>query len=135
MAAHFVGMWCISTLSSTHALQTLIFSSQRLMYERAAGEDSTIKPYIDMLPTKLDTPLFWPEDSRNRLLQGCLITQDTRSLSDKIQGQYQMMNDLVFLNFPELFEPTYFSLDSYRLAVALSISRAFSLEGLQGPFG
>lgn len=107
----------------------------RLMFEKAVGEGSALKPYVDMLPGNLDTiPLFWSVEERERLLRGTMILRDTQNLSDSIDAQYGMLYDLVIGTFPEIFPQEYFSLEQYRLHIALSISRSYSLEGLKGTF-
>jgi len=104
----------------------------RLMYERAAGDASALFPYVRMLPESLDMPLFWPQAERERLLKGCLILEDTQALEETITGQYDFINDMVLGMFPEKFPEEFFSLEQYRFHVCLSISRAFSLDGMKG---
>lgn len=46
--------------------------------------------------------------------------------------QWAIISDMVIETFPESFPEEYFSLEQFRFHVALSISRAYSSEGIKG---
>ena len=46
-----------------------------MIYEHLQGDKSRWKPYLDILPTTFDTPMFWSEAELNQL-EGTVLTQD-----------------------------------------------------------
>jgi len=46
-----------------------------MLYEYLQGESSRWKPYIDILPTTFDTPIFWTEDELKELDDTILTTE------------------------------------------------------------
>lgn len=46
-----------------------------MLYEHLQGDASRWKPYLDVLPTTFDTPMFW-SDSELKELEGTVLTRD-----------------------------------------------------------
>ncbi|KAJ4984821.1 SET domain-containing protein [Stagonosporopsis vannaccii] len=58
-----------------------------LLYEHLQGDASRWKPYLDVLPTAFDTPMFWDE-SELKELKGTVLTQEKigkQSSDDKLR--------------------------------------------------
>jgi SET domain-containing protein 6 len=60
-----------------------------MVYEYLQGDASRWKPYIDVLPTTFDTPMFWSE-SELKELEGTVLTSDKigkQTSDDKLRSR------------------------------------------------
>lgn len=72
-----------------------------MVYEYLQGDASRWKPYLDVLPTTFDTPMFWTE-SELKELEGTVLTQDKigkQASDDKLRTRIIP----VIMQNPEIF--------------------------------
>lgn len=55
-----------------------------LVYEHLQGEKSLWKPYLDVLPTIFDTPMFWTEDELRELQASSVVSKVGKAEADKM---------------------------------------------------
>ncbi|KAL7862586.1 hypothetical protein SRHO_G00115700 [Serrasalmus rhombeus] len=97
-----------------------------LMYEYTCAE-SHWKPYLSLWPDfrKLDHPMFWSKEERERLLKGTGIPEAVDTDLTNIQKEY---NDTVLpfmRSHPELWDPERHSLELYQSLVAFVMAYSF----------
>lgn len=74
-----------------------------MVYEYLQGESSRWKPYLDVLPTTFDTPMFWTE-AELKELEGTVLTQDKigrQASDDKLRTRIVP----VVMQNPNIFYP------------------------------
>jgi SET domain-containing protein 6 len=74
-----------------------------MIYEYLQGDASRWKPYIDVLPTTFDTPMFWTE-AELKELDGTVLTQDKigrQASDDKLRTRIVP----VVMQNPDIFYP------------------------------
>lgn len=75
-----------------------------MVYECLQGDASRWKPYLDVLPTTFDTPMFWTE-AELKELNGTVLTQDKigrQASDDKLRTRIVP----VVMQNPDVFYPT-----------------------------
>lgn len=75
-----------------------------MVYEHLQGDASRWSPYLDVLPTTFDTPMFW-SDAELKELKGTVLTEDKigkRASDDKLRSR---VVPLVSQN-PSIFYPS-----------------------------
>ncbi|KAK2838390.1 hypothetical protein Q7C36_013204 [Tachysurus vachellii] len=97
-----------------------------LMYEYTLAE-SHWKPYLSLWPDfrKLDHPMFWSKEEREKLLKGTGIPEAVDTDLTNIQKEY---NDTVLpfmRSHPELWDPEQHTLELYRSLVAFVMAYSF----------
>lgn len=53
-----------------------------MMYEYLRGDESPWKPYLDVLPTAFETPMFWSEDELRELQASSVVQKTARKEAD-----------------------------------------------------
>ncbi|KAI0567313.1 Rubisco LSMT substrate-binding protein [Gracilaria domingensis] len=103
-----------------------------LISERAKGEDSFWKPYLDILPVDEDLiPLFrWSEDDL-ALLKGSPCLSACTSLRLKLEQEFESARNQHFSKNPEHFPGDVFCKDAWEWAFAILFSRAIMLTAEQ----
>lgn len=101
-----------------------------LISERAKGEDSFWKPYLDILPEDDElVPLFrWSEEDL-ALLNGSPCIPAALSLKDKLNKEYAMACDNYFSKDRDTFAEDVFTYEAWEWAFAILFSRAIMLQG------
>ena len=54
-----------------------------MIYEYQAGDQSTWKPYLDLLPTSFDTPMFWTDQELRHLEGSALVDKIGKTSADE----------------------------------------------------
>lgn len=111
-----------------------------LIYEYNNPE-SFWRPYLDLLPKHVHTPLFWSDEELEEL-RGTRLYEITLSRRVRLDRQYE--KDVVPLldEFRAILKPEYFTKDSYAWAISVIESRSAPIhpnlrnppEGVLAPF-
>ncbi|CAN8073987.1 unnamed protein product [Agarophyton chilense] len=103
-----------------------------LISERAKGEDSFWKPYLDILPVDQDLiPLFRWSESDLALLKGSPCIPACISLRMKLGEEFESANQRYFSKNRERFPKDVFSKNAWEWAFAILFSRAIMLTAEQ----
>lgn len=104
-----------------------------LMHERAIGDKSFWKPYIDILPTieEVGASFTWSEEDL-ALLEGSLVVETSRSLKAKVIREYNNLVDTTFSRFPEYFPLEVYTYELFEWAMTNLFSRSFRLTDIGG---
>ncbi|KAH9892722.1 SET domain-containing protein [Cubamyces lactineus] len=104
-----------------------------MMWEESRGPESKWSGYLDVLPNKFDTPMFWGEEDIQEL-QGTAVVdkigrdEAERDYHDKVMPAIKSRPDL----FPEDKIDTHFSLERYHIMGSRILSRSFHVEQWKG---
>lgn len=103
-----------------------------LIQERAKGEKSFWRPYLDVLPDDEQLiPLFrWNEDDM-RLLEGSPCISAARSLKSKLATEFEKARNIVFEGRRDRFPEHVFTVEAWEWAFAILFSRAINLTVIQ----
>lgn len=103
-----------------------------LVQERAKGDDSFWKPYLDVLPKDEDLiPLFrWSEEDVV-LLKGSPCITAAQSLRAKLAAEFASAEDEIFSSNRDKFPAGVFTLEAWEWAFAILFSRAIMLTAEQ----
>mmetsp|Transcript_43438 Transcript_43438/g.102588 ORF Transcript_43438/g.102588 Transcript_43438/m.102588 type:complete len:481 (+) Transcript_43438:39-1481(+) len=103
-----------------------------LIQQRAAGEKSPWKPYLDVLPKETDLGLVFRWELNDVFfLKGSKIIRATLFLKEKIVNQFERVQNTVFEKNPLFFPPSLFNLQSWEWALSVLFSRAIFLQKIQ----
>ncbi|XP_076878154.1 N-lysine methyltransferase setd6 [Brachyhypopomus gauderio] len=113
----------ISCLDSNSGWVPLILA---LMYEYTCPE-SHWRPYLSLWPDfrKLDHPMFWSKEERERLLKGTGIPEAVDTDLTNIQKEYEDTVLPFIASHPELWDPVQHSLELYQSMVAFVMAYSF----------
>ncbi|KIM45375.1 hypothetical protein M413DRAFT_442044 [Hebeloma cylindrosporum] len=100
-----------------------------MMWEAAQGSESKWKPYFDILPTKLDTPMFWSDADLAELAGTSVVEklgkeEAENDYREKIVPAVSTRPDL----FPKEDLTTRYSINTFHLMGNLILSRSFTLD-------
>ncbi|KAJ8486926.1 hypothetical protein ONZ51_g4522 [Trametes cubensis] len=104
-----------------------------MMWEESKGSESKWSGYLDVLPNKFDTPMFWGEEDIQEL-QGTAVVdkigrdEAERDYHDKVTPAIKSRPDL----FPEDKIDAHFSLERYHIMGSRILSRSFHVEQWKG---
>ncbi|KAI0335074.1 SET domain-containing protein [Cubamyces sp. BRFM 1775] len=104
-----------------------------MMWEESKGPESKWSGYLDVLPNKFDTPMFWGEEDVQEL-QGTAVVdkigrdEAERDYHDKVAPAIKGRPDL----FPEDKIDAHFSLERYHIMGSRILSRSFHVEQWKG---
>jgi hypothetical protein len=100
------------------------------MHELSNIDHSFWKPYLDVLPQKLYSPLFWTEEQVQSELKGTAVPRMLgRKSVDQLFERYVLpFTDL----FPELFHPEVCKLDVYKRIGSIIMAYSFTEETARG---
>lgn len=103
-----------------------------LVLERAKGDDSFWKPYLDVLPKDEDLiPLFrWSEEDM-ALLKGSPCIAAAASLRTKLASEFASAEDGIYSSNRDKFPAEVFTLEAWEWAFAILFSRAIMLTAEQ----
>ncbi|KAF4620915.1 hypothetical protein D9613_000307 [Agrocybe pediades] len=104
-----------------------------MMWEAAQGAQSKWSAYLDMMPRKFDTPMFWSEAELEELKGTSVVDklgkdQAEKDYAEKVVPAIQSRPDL----FRQEDLATYYSLDAYHMMGTRILSRSFTLEPDEG---
>jgi len=103
-----------------------------LIQQRAAGEKSPWKAYLDVLPKEDDYGLvFRWKVSDVFFLKGSKIIKAAIFLKEKLFNQYYRIENQVFKKNPLMFPPSVFNIQSWEWALSVLFSRAIFLQTIQ----
>jgi len=103
-----------------------------LIQQRASGDKSPWKPYLDVLPKEGDLGLVFRWEAGDVLfLKGSKITRATLFLKEKIKNQFERVQQTVFEKDPVFFPPSVFNIQSWEWALSVLFSRAIFLQKIQ----
>jgi N-lysine methyltransferase SETD6 len=97
------------------------------MFERSKGDASAWKPYFDIVPTQLDTPVFWDDESLKDLHHTTAYSQ--LGLSDIKKMYKEEILPYVEAN-ADLFRPEWTSFDAFKLLGSIVMAYSFSSNSL-----
>eukprot|EP00897_Mesotaenium_endlicherianum_P010636 jgi/Mesen1/9600/ME000657S08867 len=89
-----------------------------------ADENSKWKPYLDILPEKLDSPLFWSDEELAEL-QGSQLLGQVEGYRELLHAEYERVSQQLLAPHPELFPEGLITLESFMWAFGILRSRAF----------
>lgn len=115
----------------TEELSEYIAIALLLVAERAKGEKSFWKPYLDVLPTVEDVyPTYlWTEEDI-ALLNGSPVIATTDSMRRKLELEYATVEKDLLDKFPEILPQVVQTYEAFQWAFAILFSRAIRLGGL-----
>lgn len=98
-----------------------------LMREKKLGDDSSWKPYIDILPECTNSTIYWSEEELSEL-QGSQLLNTTLGVKDLVANEFTKLEEVI-LRHKKLF-PSPITIDDFFWAFGMLRSRAFTrLEG------
>lgn len=97
-----------------------------LMYEYNSAE-SHWKPYLSLWPDfrKLDHPMFWSKEEREKLLKGTGVPEAVDTDLSNIQQEYNNTVLPFMRSHPELWDPKHHTLELYQSLVAFVMAYSF----------
>ncbi|KAI5617283.1 N-lysine methyltransferase setd6 [Silurus asotus] len=97
-----------------------------LMYEYTSAE-SHWKPYLSLWPDfrKLDHPMFWSKEEREKLLKGTGIPEAVDTDLSNIEKEYNNTVLPFMRSHPELWDPQHHTLELYQSLVAFVMAYSF----------
>ncbi|KAF8647120.1 hypothetical protein AX16_006952 [Volvariella volvacea WC 439] len=100
-----------------------------MMWEAASGASSKWNDYLEILPTKFDTPMFWNQEELDELKGTSIVEklgrdEAERDYSQKVLPAVQSRPDL----FPPDRIPTHYTLEAYHIMGSRILSRSFEVE-------
>lgn len=99
-----------------------------LMREKMLGDDSSWKPYIDILPEFTNSTIFWSEEELSEL-QGSQLMNTTLGVKELVVNEFAKLEEEVILRDKKLF-PFSITIDDFVWAFGMLRSRAFTrLQG------
>ncbi|XP_020582306.1 fructose-bisphosphate aldolase-lysine N-methyltransferase, chloroplastic [Phalaenopsis equestris] len=99
-----------------------------LLREKAMGVASSWRPYLDILPTETDSPIFWSEEELLQM-RGTQLVNTTVGIKEFVQNEFTKVQDEIIFPNKQLFQKTINAAD-FLWAFGMLRSRAFS--GLRG---
>lgn len=103
-----------------------------LMQERAKGEDSFWKPYLDILPKDDELiPLFRWSQQDMLLLEGSPCIPAALSLKAKLQSEFETVQEQVFEGRRDKFPEHVYTFEAWEWAFAVLFSRAINLTAIE----
>eukprot|EP00759_Apiculatamorpha_spiralis_P053224 PhF_6_TR6130/c0_g1_i1/m.9085/K19199/SETD3; histone-lysine N-methyltransferase SETD3 len=93
-----------------------------LMYERFANGQSFWNPYLDLLPTDHDIPMYF-SDQDMALLKGTDIPDKAKHDLNDARTKYNAAKKLFQDNYPDVFPMEYFTWDNYKWALGILNTR------------
>lgn len=116
------------SLLSSRTWAALILS---IVYEQANIETSPWRPYLSLMPTEIDSLLYW-SDADLQYLKGSTIVNKIGK-SDIVETYANVIKPIL-QEHPTLFNPSEgFSLERYLFAGSLVLSRSFTVLGDEEP--
>ena len=111
----------------TDELGEYIALAMLLIHERSLGASSFWAPYVGILPTADDVGQTWLwEDEDLNLLEGSGVLASTASLRAKIEREHaSLLADVVE---PNGLDPAVYTLDAFKWAMSMLLSRAIDLR-------
>ncbi|THU96739.1 SET domain-containing protein [Dendrothele bispora CBS 962.96] len=104
-----------------------------MMWENAQGPSSKWAEYLEILPKKFDTPMFWDENDLQEL-KGTYVV-DKLGKEDAERDYNEKLLPIV-RSRPDLFSAesivTYYSLEQYHIMGSRILSRSFDVERWEG---
>ena len=96
----------------------------RLLFEKHSSPNSPWKPWIETLPKKYNSTLFWPNRELELLNAGNLYWI-TKRHKQQIESEYaQVVRQILSKRFPSIFKTSVYTEDEYMWAMATVFSRA-----------
>jgi hypothetical protein len=96
----------------------------RLLFEKHSALNSPWMPWINVLPKKYNSTLFWP-NRELALLEGSNLYQMTKLHKQQLEAEYStVFKQTLAKRFPLIFKPSQYSLDEFFWAMATIYSRA-----------
>lgn len=97
-----------------------------LMYERSLGEKSVWYPYLQTFPSTTLSPILWTAEEQQKLLKGSPALEEVQQRSAALEGEYEDLQSY-FTKDPQAFPQEYFSLEAFKSAFSVILSRAVYL--------
>jgi histone-lysine N-methyltransferase SETD3 len=97
-----------------------------LMYERSQGEKSMWYPYLQTFPTTTLSPLLWSAEEQQQLLKGSPALEEVQQRTAALEGEYEDLESY-FTKDPQKFPQVHFSLEAFKTAFSIILSRALYL--------
>ena len=123
-AAHLIASACAST-ASAELTSWVTQLAMAVAAERAIGDKSFWKPYLDTVPRRADVPYFWTHRQRRRL-QGTEAEAITLSAEARAKHEWNACVASAFKQDERLSKVTY---EDYLDARSTVTSRAFDIGG------
>ena len=103
-----------------------------LIFERAKGEGSFWKSYIEILPTvdEVGSTISWSDDDLN-LLKGSAVVDSTNSLRAKLRKEYATLQAGILAQNAQLFPADVFTYDAFEWGMVMLFSRGVNLRELK----
>ncbi|KAJ0988277.1 hypothetical protein J5N97_006633 [Dioscorea zingiberensis] len=95
-----------------------------LVFERAKGDASAWRPYLDILPHSTDSTIFWSEEELAEI-QGTQLLSTTLGVKEYVQSEFLKVENDVILPNRDIF-PSTITYDDFLWAFGILRSRAFS---------
>ncbi|XP_072977141.1 ribulose-1,5 bisphosphate carboxylase/oxygenase large subunit N-methyltransferase, chloroplastic [Typha angustifolia] len=95
-----------------------------LLREKARGDDSPWRPYLDILPQETDSTIFWSEEELSEI-QGTQLLSTTLGVKEYVQSEFAKVEDSIILPNKNLF-PSTITFPDFLWAFGVLRSRAFS---------
>ncbi|KAJ4760272.1 Protein-lysine N-methyltransferase EFM1 [Rhynchospora pubera] len=95
-----------------------------LLRERALGDASPWKPYLDVLPSSTDSTIFWSEEELSQI-QGTQLLSTTIGVKEYVQSEFAKVEEEIILKSKNLF-PGSITYDDFLWAFGILRSRSFS---------
>jgi len=100
-----------------------------LITEKSLGNKSKWKPYIDILPVETDLNLVFRWNINDiYILKSSKVIQASVALKEKINAQFNEINEGVFLKNPLKFPDRIFNIKSWEWAMSILLSRAIRMQ-------
>lgn len=94
--------------------------------------DGKLKPWINSLPTKYGSTLYFSDDEMSEL-QGSTLAAETRARLRNIKETYDVISEVLFRTVPSRFTPDTFTLEDYKWAMLIVMGRSYTFSGDAGP--
>ncbi|XP_020112116.1 fructose-bisphosphate aldolase-lysine N-methyltransferase, chloroplastic [Ananas comosus] len=94
-----------------------------LLREKAMGDASPWRPYLDILPRQTDSTIFWSEEELLEI-QGTQLLSTTIGVKEYVKSEFDQVEDAIIVRYKDLFPSTITFLD-FLWAFGILRSRAF----------
>ena len=131
---YIVSVDTVESSASAMVYERIERSSDKLalfiLEQKAKGDSSKFKPWIDVMPREFGSPLFGTPQELERL-KGDPIHQEVLQELKAWEQQYDLLSASILEKFPEVFPSGCCSFEEYKWARHMIESRAWHLRGRQ----
>eukprot|EP00002_Diphylleia_rotans_P041235 TRINITY_DN9988_c0_g1_i1.p1 TRINITY_DN9988_c0_g1~~TRINITY_DN9988_c0_g1_i1.p1 ORF type:complete len:466 (-),score=97.37 TRINITY_DN9988_c0_g1_i1:213-1610(-) len=96
-----------------------------LMHEKL-NKQSFWTHFIDSMPQDFTTPIFFPDEILE-ILKSTHVMEWTMKRKETIRKHYDYLMDMVFSQYPDVFDTEHYTIDLFKWALSVIWSRSFTI--------